>query len=285
MEKLNKEEPESEIIIEEEKPVIEETESTNKVDESSLPAVQDSKSDKLIDAYASTASANIQKKFNSGEIDASEAGKQAAHLIMTAESLADTDENKGFRKEFKDIKQGELLESAKASLNEEAARKLSAKHKKAEEFYTSYRPILEFDLDHLLIRNASKRSKLKRVYDEEKHKKVWIREDLGEPEALPERPKKTYAERSYGIPLMILMLLLLTLPYCLVTIILSVFNAVNYIFVAISRFTKPAAIICTGIAGLTVLGLVVYVIILCIQSAFNIEIIPKDAISSAGMFL
>jgi len=231
--------------------------------------------DNSIAAYRQTGAALVEKKFNSGDINANEAGKDLAHLMATADSLVENSENKQFLDKFKDKKKEELLASADASLANEESKKISAKQKKAEAFYISYRPILEFDLDHLLVKTPG-RKKYKKVLNKDtgKYEKVEIPEDEMEKD-IKEKPKHTYEERSYGIPLMVLMLIVLTIPFFICTIVLSIFNMINYVFVAMSRFSKPALIICGTITGIVILGLVIYVALLCIEGAFNITIFRR----------
>ena len=262
--------------------VIVEEESTPEVIQSAPNAPIISRDEKLkdtaqnaIDKYAMDGIGAVQKKFSAGELSGSEAGKDVAHVIITAEAMSDTKDNEKFLKEFKSTKQDELIESAKKELYKEQASKIAAKQVKAEAFYTSYRPILEFDLDHLLVKNAPKRPKYKKVLNKETGRKEKVLIDDGEViEVIEEKPKHTYAERSYGIPLMVMMLLVLTIPYFICTVILSIFSAINYLFVAISRFSKPAFYICAGMASIVILGLFVYAAILCVEGAFNVQIIP-----------
>lgn len=224
---------------------------------------------------------NIKNKIASGEMDMNEAGKQAAHLMMTSESLQDTDENQKFRNEFKKTKQEELLASADKALAEEEARKLQAKRVKAEEFYKSFRPILEMDLSPFLHNdNPQKRVKYTKVFDKNKNKMVKVPVEEAETaediEPIENKAKKAgYEDRSYGIPFMVFILIFLTIPYLLAALVLSVFNIINSIFVACSKFSKPAFIICASIASIVLIGLFLYVVILAIQGAFNIQIIPQ----------
>ena len=225
---------------------------------------------------------NIKNKIASGELDMNEAGKQAAHLLMTSESLQDTDENQKFRNEFKKTKQEELLASADKALAEEEAKKLQAKRIKAEEFYKSFRPILEMDLSPFLHNdNPQKRVRYTKVFDKTKNKmvKVPIDEVENSNDIQPvETPAKKvgYEDRSYGIPFMVFILLFLTVPYLVAALVLSVFNIINSIFVACSKFSKPAFIICASIASIVLIGLFLYVVLLAIQGAFHVQIIPES---------
>jgi hypothetical protein len=231
-----------------------------------------------IQDYQKTGTQIVAEKLRKGEVDANKAGKDLAHLAVTAEVMQDNEENKEFRDKFKDVKEQELISSARESLAKQEADRLAAKQKKAEAFYVSYRPILEFDLDHLLVRSSGNRIKYTKVYSEEKRKMIKVPVEPNpteEQEPIVTKPKHTYEERSYGIPLMVMMLCVLTIPYFAATVVLACFNMINYIFVAISKFSKPAFYICTGIAGITLLGIFIYVVLLCIQSAFNVQIIPE----------
>ena len=58
---------------------------------------------------------------------------------------------------------------------------------------------------------------------------------------------------------------------------LSVFNAVNEIFMQIANFGKPALIICSSLAIMVLIGVIVYVILLIIQSSFGVVIFPDNA--------
>ena len=222
----------------------------------------------------------IKDKVAKGEIDMNKAGKDLVDVMMTAESVQDTEENQKFRDKYKETKQDELLASAKKSLAEEEARKFQAKRIKAEEFYKSFRPILEMDLSPFLHNdNPQKRVKYRKEYDKNLRKmvKVPIEEEQSEetPTQEIEQKKPGYADRSYGIPFMVFILIFLTIPYLIAAVTLSLFNIINAIFVACSKFSKPAFIICTGIAGITLTGLFIYVVLLCIQAAFNVQIIPE----------
>ena len=92
---------------------------------------------------------------------------------------------------------------------------------------------------------------------------------------IEEPHKPTYEDRSYGIPLMCLMLALLTVPYCFVTILLAVFNGINAVFDGIARFGKPALVICGSIVGIALMVLFVYCVLLGIDSLFGTSIIAS----------
>ena len=230
--------------------------------------------DKAVVNYQKDGIDIIKDKVAKGEMDIDEAGKQLANLMITSEAMQNTEDNQKFIGKFKETKQDELLASAQKSLAKEEADKILAQQEKNEAFYISYRAILEFDLEYMLHKKP--KQEFKKVWDPKLGKKVKVPVEKDEQEEVEEpRPKHTYEERSYGIPLMIMMLCVLTVPYFACVLVLAIFNAINYIFEAISRFSKPALIICTGIAGVTMVGLFIYVVILCIQAAFNVQIIPE----------
>lgn len=139
-----------------------------------------------------------------------------------------------------------IKESFKQDRVEQQAKTLTAKQVKAEAFYVSFRPILEFDFSHL-------------IHKKEKGKEV------NEP--------KQYKDRSYGIPLMVLMLVLFTLPYCLFSIVLAIFNGINAIFEAIATFSTVARVIALSIFTLILLALIIYCAILGIDTLFGTKIL------------
>ena len=139
-----------------------------------------------------------------------------------------------------------IKESFKQDRVEQEAKTLSAKQVKAEAFYTSFRPILEFDFSHLI------------------HKPIKV-----------DSEPKTYKDRSYGIPLMVLMLTLFVLPYCGVSIILALLNGINAIFEAIATFGKVARTIATSIFILILLALVIYCAMHGIDYLFGTNLISS----------
>ena len=91
-------------------------------------------------------------------------------------------------------------------------------------------------------------------------------------EDVPEEAKKTYEDRSYGLILMMTMLVLFFVPYCLANILLAVGRLINSLFECFNQFGRTAFWFCTSIAGITIVGLVVYVLLLIIEAAFGIKI-------------
>jgi hypothetical protein len=128
---------------------------------------------------------------------------------------------------------------------------ITAKQEKAEAFYTSVRPILEFDFSHLVHGKKSDGSEL-----------------------VVNAPKTaTYKDRSYGISLMCLMLALLVIPYCAFSILLAVLNGINAIFEAIATFGKVARTIATTLFIAIMMCLIVYMIIAGIDSLFGTKLL------------
>ena len=142
-----------------------------------------------------------------------------------------------------------IKESFKQDRVEQQAKTLNAKQVKAEAFYVSFRPILEFDFSPLIHKTLN-------------DKKV----------------EKDYKDRSYGIPLMVLMLILFTVPYCAFSIVLALFNGINAIFEAIATFGKVARVIATTIFVLLIMVLVVYCAMLGIDKIFGTNIVQSIGI-------
>lgn len=148
----------------------------------------------------------------------------------------------------------ELAEEQKETLKEgfkqdrvtKQADTIKAKQKKAEAFYISFRPILEFDFSHLI------------------HKKE--KEEISQ---------KEYKDRSYGIPLMVLMLFLFVVPYCVVSIILALLNGINAIFEAIATFGKIARVMALTVFILFLIVLIMYCCLLGIDTVFGTSILSK----------
>ena len=174
--------------------------------------------EKAVADYQQDSIKSIADKVKQGELDMNEAGKELAHTVMMAEAMQETEENEPFRKKFKKKKQEEMLQSADKTLAEEQAKTLTAKRLRAEEFYKSFRPILEMDLSPFLHNdNPQKRVKYTKEYDKSLKKmvKVPVEEAETTEDIKPvEEPKKVgYEDRSYGIPFMVFILIFLTIPY------------------------------------------------------------------------
>lgn len=178
------------------------------------------------------------ERLKTGEIALAEASKQMAHAAVTAKIF--DPENKKFISKVSGEKEEELKQDFQGKRILAEAEKLKAKATKAEAFYINWRPVLEFDFSHLL-RNK-------------------------EPKQIE------YKERAYGIPLMVLMLVLLTPIYCLVTIILSVINGINAICARIGETVKIARIITYGVLLIFIAFCLVLLVTYIAQSYFSIQI-------------
>ena len=168
-----------------------------------------------------------------------------AKAKVTSKLLDETDkENEKFHKELKEEQKETLKESFKQDKIKQQKQTLEEKQKKAEAFYLSVRPILEFDFGNLV-------------------------------KSKTEKTIKDYKDRSYGIPLMCLMLLIFTPIYCIVSIVLAIFNGINAILETISTFGKISRFIALSIFIIAIGSLVVYGAILGVEQLFNVEIINK----------
>lgn len=167
-----------------------------------------------------------------------------AKAKFTTALMEDTAENKKFHDELKDEQKETIKESFKQGKAREKAKTIEDRQKQAEAFYVSVRPILEMDFTNLV--------------------KPKI-----------EKERKEYKDRSYGIPLMVLMLILFTPIYCIISIILALFNGVNSICETIATFSKVARVITISLFIIVGITLIVYCGILGIEALFNVEIINK----------
>lgn len=220
-----------------------------------LPDKTDAQS--LVEFKNSTLNA-IVGKFNSGEIDVDEGLKQFVNAVAIVEAVQD------------DKLKNELTKNAAKSLKsytksityKDEEKKLNRKTSRNEAFYKAFRPILEFDLSHLIGK------KRKRIVerDPQTGKKIVKYEDVAD-----ETPK-TYADRSYGLCLMMVMIALFIAPYCVCNIMLAVFNGINALFECFNKFGRTAFYLCTSIAGIAIIGLIIYVLLLVIQAAFGVQI-------------
>lgn len=165
--------------------------------------------------------------------------------ILNDKSKEGEDFKKDLKKEQKEI----LKESFKQDKVKKQKLTLEEKQSKAEAFYNGVRPILEFDFSNLI------------------HKKV------GEKDKDKIEDKKTYKDRSYGIPLMVGMLCVLTLPYFLISIILAVFNGINAMLEEIATFGKISRYIVLSIVIIVFAILIIYGGIRLSENIFKFTII------------
>lgn len=188
----------------------------------------------------------IQKQVDDGK-SISEIADDFVKAGVTSEIIKDEDGKYGkFHEELAEERKETIKESFKQDRVKKQAETLTAKQQKAEAFYVSFRPILEFDFSPL-------------IHKKEKEDKV----------------EKTYKDRSYGIPLMCLMLFLFIVPYCVFSIVLALFNGINAIFEAIATFGKIARVIATSIFIILIACLSIYFLMLGIDAIFGTSIVTS----------
>jgi hypothetical protein len=191
----------------------------------------------------------LQEQLKQGKT-VSEIATDFAKAKTTNEIINNEDgEYDKLHKELAEEQKETLKEGFKQDKLKSQTDTLTAKQKKAEAFYIANRPILEFDFGNLV-----KKEKNKNNNEEEK-------------------PPKKYEDRSYGIPLMVLMLCLFVIPYCGVSLLLAVFNGINAIFEAISTFGKIAKTIVLSLCFMAIVLLVVYCALMGIDTLFGTNII------------
>lgn len=226
------------------------------VEESSLPVITDEA--KSIELFRTSAIGNITSQVQEGKLDVDDALKQFVNATAIINAVKDPVLNQELTKNA-----GKSLKSHSRSINyKDEANAINKRTARNEAFYKAFRPILEFDLSHLV---GTRRKKIV-TKDPATGKKTVSYEDL------PEKEQKTYADRSYGLFMMIVMLALLIVPYCAVNVILALFNALNAIFECFTKFGRTAFYLSTSIAAIAIIGLVIYVILLVIQAAFGVQI-------------
>lgn len=255
-------------------------EKENKVNVSTLP-VEQPETKEVKDGmckYVEAATDQIKQKMmeNTKELDFKEGSKSIAHMMTTAAALDGADaENTEFLKRIKEEKQKELEQSFISERFKEEAKKYVAKQKKAEAFYTNFRPILEFDFSPLIPKKGKTKLWGNKIKYDKKGNIISKPAEEPKEEVDTKETKPTYSDRSYGMPLMILMLILLTIPYCLITVVLAIGNGINAIFNGIARFGKPALIICGSIVGIAICLAAIYCIFLGIDALFGTNILSS----------
>ena len=180
----------------------------------------------------------MAERVKSGEVSFSDASKEMAHAAVTAKVFEP--ENKKFIKNVSAEKESEIKQDFQGKRILAEAEKLKAKATKAEAFYMNWRPVLEFDFSNLLKSRE---------------------------------PKNTeYHERAYGIPLMVIMLILLTPIYCAVTALLSLINGFNAVCERIGETVKIARYIAYSLLIIIVTVGAVFLLEYIASSYFNIDI-------------
>lgn len=208
----------------------------------------------------------LKKQISEGK-SLSEISSDFAKALITSDILqGDSEEAKLFRNELAEQQKDTIKEGFKKDKATEKGKTIEEKQKQAEAFYKAFRPILEFDFDNLI---KKKQPKEKTDPKNEGGKGI----DKFVPN---ERTHKaTYSDRSYGIFLMVVMLILLTVPYCLVTISLALFNGLNALLEEINTFGRIARYIVLGVLGVIVGILLVYALLCGIENVFNVQIFPN----------
>lgn len=200
----------------------------------------------------------IQNDFLAGKVDADEGSKQLVNVLSIINATKDEKLRNSLQKEASKS----LKSYMKGIKYKDEEKKIAHRQKRNEAFYKAFRTILEFDLSHLIGK------KRKRIVerDPQTRKKTIRYEDI------PEEPKKTYEDRSYGLCLMMTMLVLFFIPYCVANILLALGRLINAMFECFNQFGRTAFWFCTSIAGMAIIGLVTYVILLIIEAAFGVKI-------------
>lgn len=200
----------------------------------------------------------IQQDFSTGKIDADEGMKQMVNAIAIVEATSDPKVKKDLIKNA-----GKSVRSFTKSITyKDEEKKISRRQQRNEAFYKAFRPILEFDLSHLI----GKKKKRKVEKDPATGKKTVTYEEV------TEQPKMEYKDRSYGMVLMLIMITLFVIPYCVANVILAIGRLVNSMFECFAQFGRTAFFICTSIGGIAIIGIVLYVLMLVVQSLFGVQI-------------
>lgn len=182
---------------------------------------------------------NNGKNIKEGVID-------TLSVATTIEAVSpENEENKKFRDDLKKTKQSEIKSNFKADKYASDAKKAEAKRQKAEAFYKAFRPILEFDFSNITEREREN--------------------------------KKNYNDRSYGIAMMTLMLVIFTPFYILLSLLLMVCKSVNEVCKYVATFSKTAMKTCLASFIILVVLLVLYIIIRWVEQRFGIPIINQQA--------
>jgi hypothetical protein len=190
----------------------------------------------------------LQRQVEQGKSIAEIASDYAKAKTTTTIINNENGEYDDLHQEFVEEQKETLKEGFKQDRIKSQAKTLTEKQRKAEAFYVSFRPILEFDFSNLIKKSDGDRA---------------------------ERHQKEYKDRSYGILLMVLMLCLFIVPYCVVSIVLAVFNGINSLFRAISTFEKITKRIIVAIAIIVVTLVVVYYALIGIDAFFGTSILKK----------
>lgn len=200
---------------------------------------------------------NLNAMYMEEQIKSGKSISDISNDFAKAKVTSDIIKNKdgkydGLHKELAEEQKETLKQSFVKDKVKEQTDTITAKQEKAEAFYTSVRPILEFDFSHL----------------------VHVKKKADGSDVIANAPKTaTYKDRSYGISLMCLMLALLVIPYCAFSIILAILNGVNAIFEAIATFGRAARVIATTIFMIILMCLIVYMALVGVDALFGTQIL------------
>lgn len=234
-----------------------EVQETNNIQ--TLPITNNGKVDnETVSTFKNQTLTQIQHDFTSGKVDADEGMKQIVNVLTIVEATQD----EKLRKDLKKDAAKSMKSYMKGIAYKDEEKKLDHRQKRNEAFYNAFRPVLEFDLSHLI----GKKRKRVVTKDPQTRKKTVTYEEI------KEEPRKTYNDRSYGLVLMMVMISLFIIPYCIANVLLAIGRLVNAMFECFNQFGRTAFWFCTSIAGIGIIGLVVYVLLLIVQSAFGVHI-------------
>lgn len=166
----------------------------------------------------------------------------AVQLAAMAGAIDPTNEsNQQFLDSLKKEKQRTIKSSAQTDKYKQNAKRTYAKQQRNEAFYKAFRPILEFDFNNITD--------------------------------IPRKNEKTYDDRSYGLSMMILMLIIFTPFYIAIAITLMLCKAINVVCTYISQFSKTAARVCIWLFLIAITILVLYIIITWVEQRFGVSIL------------
>lgn len=169
----------------------------------------------------------------------------AVQLAAMAGAIDPTNEsNHDFLDSLKKEKQRTIKSSAQTDKYKQNAKRTYAKQQRNEAFYKAFRPILEFDFNNITDR--------------------------------PRKNEKTYDDRSYGLSMMILMLIIFTPFYVAIAITLMLCKSIDVVCTYISQFSKTAARVCIWLFLIAIITLILYIIISWVEQRFGLSIIHAE---------
>lgn len=179
--------------------------------------------------------------------------KEGAKEALAVKSTFNVANDQDFQSQLDDIKKDEIKSEFRADSIEAGVRVDQAKRERNEAFYKAFRPILEFDFSNIT--------------------------------GIERKDPKNYNDRSYGMPVMVFMLVLLTVPFAVTTLVFALLTIVNMTCEYIGSFGKVAMRICSWffIVGLIVLA--GYLILSWIETQFGIPLIHQSIVTTGLNFL